>query len=49
MTSHSRRAFLQGSLSALALGTLAACSSDSDSGSAADSQDFSGIGPINYA
>ena len=49
MTSHSRRAFLQGSLSALALGALAACSNDSDSGSAADSQDFSGTGPINYA
>ena len=47
MTSHSRRAFLQGSLSALALGALAACSNDS--GSAADSQDFSGTGPINYA
>ena len=50
---HSRRAFIQGSVGALALGALAACSNgdSKDSGSnkpAAKGADFTGEGPISW-
>ena len=50
---HSRRAFIQGSVGALALSALAACSSEDSKGSesnkpAAEEGDFTGEGPISW-